>query len=105
MPPEDKTFVRKKSKKVPWEINLDPNAEQDEEDEPRSLIEMKLEPEVQLDEGDTYQRSLYHQVGITWTHLLACLGWVDFDLGCSTILPSCSASSANFPSAQAQLGR
>ena len=39
-------------------------------------------------------------------HLL--LGWVDFDLWCSTILPqapSCSASSANFPSAQAEPGR
>ena len=39
------------------------------------------------------------------THLLANLGWVDFDLGCSTILPSSSGSSANFPSAQAQPGR
>ena len=28
------------------------------------------------------------------------LGWVDFDLWCSTILPSCSASFASFPSAQ-----
>ena len=36
------------------------------------------------------------------THLLANLGWVDYDLGCSTILPSCSGSSANFPSAQAE---
>ena len=39
------------------------------------------------------------------THLLVNLGWVDFDLGCFTILPSCSASSANFPSAQAEPGR
>ena len=39
------------------------------------------------------------------THLLANLGWVDLDLGYSTILPSCSASSANFPSAQAEPGR
>ena len=39
------------------------------------------------------------------THLLANLGWVDFDLECSTILPSCSTSSANFPSAQAEPGR
>ena len=39
------------------------------------------------------------------THLLANLGWVDFDLGCSTILPSCSAASAKFPPAQAELGR
>ena len=39
------------------------------------------------------------------THLLANFGWIDFDLGCSTILPSCSASSANFPSAQAEPGR
>ena len=31
--------------------------------------------------------------------------WFEFDLGCSTILPSCSASSANFPSAQAEPGR
>ena len=37
-------------------------------------------------------------------HLLVNLGWVDFDLGYSTILPSCSASSANFPSAQAEGG-
>ena len=35
-------------------------------------------------------------------HLLVNLGWVDFDLGCSIILPSCSASSANF---QAEPGR
>ena len=34
-------------------------------------------------------------------HFRANLGWLDFDLGCSTILPSCSASSANFTSAQA----
>ena len=39
------------------------------------------------------------------THLLANLGWFDLDLGCSTILPSCSASSAKFPSAQAEPGR
>ena len=38
-------------------------------------------------------------------HLLANLGWVDFDLGCSTILPSCSASSANFSSVKAEIGR
>ena len=38
------------------------------------------------------------------THLLANLGWVDLDLECSTILPSCSASSANCPSAQAEGG-
>ena len=38
-------------------------------------------------------------------HLLANLGWVEFDLGCSTILPTCSATSAKFPSAQAELGR
>ena len=36
------------------------------------------------------------------THLLANLGWVDFDLRCSTILPSCPASSAKFPPAQAE---
>ena len=39
------------------------------------------------------------------TLLLANLGWVDFDLGCSTILPSCSAASAKFPPSQAKLGR
>ena len=39
------------------------------------------------------------------THLLANLGWVDFDLECSTILPSCPASSAKFPPAQAESGR
>ena len=32
------------------------------------------------------------------------LDWVDFDLGCSTILASCSASSASFPTAQAAGG-
>ena len=30
------------------------------------------------------------------------LGFVDFDLGCSTILPCCSAASAKFPPAQAE---
>ena len=39
------------------------------------------------------------------THLLANLGWVDFDFGCFAILPTCSASSANFPSAKAEPGR
>ena len=39
------------------------------------------------------------------THLLANLGWVDFDLGCSIILPSCSAASAKFPPVQAESGR
>ena len=43
--PDDKTFVRKK--KAPWEVNLDPNAEQDS-----PQIQMKLEPEVQLDEEE-----------------------------------------------------
>ena len=38
-------------------------------------------------------------------HLLANLGWVDFDLGCSAILPTYSATSANFPLAQTELGR
>ena len=33
------------------------------------------------------------------------LDWVDSDLWCSTILPSCSASSVNFPSALAEPGR
>ena len=36
------------------------------------------------------------------THLHANQGWVDFDLGCSTILPSCSAAFAKFPPAQAE---
>ena len=39
------------------------------------------------------------------THLQANLGWVDLDSGCSTILPSCSVSSAKFPPAQTQPGR
>ena len=39
------------------------------------------------------------------THLLANLGWVDFYLGCSTILPRCSATSAKFPPAQAESDR
>ena len=39
------------------------------------------------------------------TPLLTNLGSVDFDLGYSAILPSCSSSSANFPSAQAETGR
>ena len=38
-------------------------------------------------------------------HLLANLVWVDIDFGCPTILPTCSANSANCPSAQAELGR
>ena len=38
-------------------------------------------------------------------HLLAHLSWYDFDLGRSTIFPTCLATSANFPSAQAELGR
>ena len=43
------------TKKAPWEIDLDPNAAgEDEEDSPQ--IQMKLEPEVQLDEGDTYHQ-------------------------------------------------
>ena len=33
------------------------------------------------------------------------LGWVDLDLGCSTILPNYTAISAKFPSAQAEQGR
>ena len=37
-------------------------------------------------------------------HLLANLDWVDFDLGCSPILPSSSASSVHFLSAQAEGG-
>ena len=37
-------------------------------------------------------------------HLLANLGLVDFDLGCSTILPTYSASSVNFPVSQTELG-
>ena len=36
---------------------------------------------------------------------LLALGRVDFDLGCYTILPTCSATSAIFPSAQVELGR
>ena len=36
------------------------------------------------------------------THLLANLGWVDFDLGGT---PSCPAPYATFPSAHAGLGR
>ena len=39
------------------------------------------------------------------SHVLVDLGWVDFDLGDSTILPICLATSAKFPSAQADLGR
>ena len=39
------------------------------------------------------------------THLHANQGWVDFDLGCSNILPSCSAAFAKFPPAQAESGR
>ena len=46
--PDDKTFVRRK--KAPWEINLDPNTEQYGQDSPQ--IQMKLEPEVQLDEDE-----------------------------------------------------
>ena len=38
-------------------------------------------------------------------HLLANLGWVDFDMGCSTILPTCSATSASFLSARIEQGR
>ena len=38
-------------------------------------------------------------------NLLANLGWFDFDLGCSTVLPTCSTTSANFPSAPDELGR
>ena len=36
--------------------------------------------------------------------LPAYLGWIDFNLGCSIILPTCSATYANFPSAQAHEG-
>ena len=36
--------------------------------------------------------------------LLANLGWVDFDLGCSTILPTFLPTSVNFPSAQLESG-
>ena len=39
---------------------------------------------------------------ISWR---ASLGWVIFYFGCTTILPSCPANSAIFPSAQADLGR
>ena len=48
--PEDKTFIRKNiSKKVPWEINMDPNAELSPQ------IQLKLEPEIELEERDEYQ--------------------------------------------------
>ena len=59
------------------------------------------------DEGATiYDVHTEGGVGINRvTHLLANLGWVGFDLGCSTIVPSCSTSSASFPSAQAEPGR
>ena len=32
-------------------------------------------------------------------------GWIEFDLRCSTILPSCSANSVEIPSATAESGR
>ena len=37
------------------------------------------------------------------SHLLVDLGWVDYDLAVAQ--PSCPATSAKFPSAQAELGR
>ena len=39
------------------------------------------------------------------SHVLVDLGWVDHNLGVSPILPICPATSAKFPSAQAELGR
>ena len=33
------------------------------------------------------------------------MGWVDYDLGCSTIWSTCSATSANIPSTKAECGR
>ena len=38
-------------------------------------------------------------------HSLTNLDWFDFNSGSSIILPTCSATSANFPSAQTELGR
>ena len=38
-------------------------------------------------------------------HLVRQLGWVEYGLRYSTILPSCSATSANFTTAQAETGR
>ena len=39
------------------------------------------------------------------TNLLANLYWVDFDLGCSTILPAAQPLLAKFPPAEAESGR
>ena len=38
---------------------------------------------------------LVYDIYRAW-HLVADLGWADFDLGCSTILPCCYANSARF---------
>ena len=46
---------------------------------------------------------LKHNTG--WGICSVGFGWVDFDLWCSTILPSSSAVSANFPSGRAEPGR
>ena len=46
-------------------------------------------------------------VGIMYMvrHLVGQLDWVDYGLRCSTILPSCAANSANFPTAEVETGR
>ena len=46
-----------------------------------------------------------HSPLIYCTLVVAYLGWVDLDLGCSTVLTNYTASFAKFPSAQAEQGR
>ena len=63
-------------------------------------------PAFQVDSGPIFFLGLSGtQPDYRVANLLANLGWVDFDFLCSTILPTSSASSANFPSAQAEPGR
>ena len=49
--------------------------------------------------------SISHFISTAWSIWSDSWGSVDFDVLCSTILRSCSASSANFPSAQAKPDR
>ena len=50
-----------------------------------------------------YPRLINRNPRLRGTHLLANLGWVDFDLGCSTVFPSYSRL-CQFPISQAEGG-
>ena len=67
---------------------------------PNELAKLhRMEESFKAEEQDRFVDKFSHflQRGVSGLQL----GWVDLDLGYSPILPTCSATSANFPSAQA----